>query len=221
MSIIEGRILNPPPLVFGSNSDWQHVITPSDGTWRIGRGLRFAAPAVLTTWAVAVFGDPTYFPIHTVGMFVKNVLTACVNLGMEISERNIADYIVYAPRVGPDTVEMTLRMADERARSFVPSMPGHPHGPHGPHPHHPSHQHPGFMYDARGNPIWNGNGPSPAGGAAATGGGYGGMVGYAPPVVPQVAQLVICILAQKNSVGFRLINLLFGNCPCSSSFFLL
>ncbi|KAJ3172789.1 argonaute 1 [Irineochytrium annulatum] len=150
MSVIEARILTPPPLTFGAASELGPIMTPVDGTWRIGRGLKFAMPAVLTTWAVAVFGDPAYFPLHTVGMFIKNVLTACVNLGMEISERNIADFIVYAPgRMGPETVEATLRAADERARS-----------------HHAVHQ-------------------------------YGGMVGYAPPAV---AQLVICIMAQKNTV---------------------
>ncbi|KAJ3321941.1 hypothetical protein HDU76_013990 [Blyttiomyces sp. JEL0837] len=182
MSVINGRILTPPPLIFGSTGDWNQVITPTDGTWRIGRGIKFAEPAALHTWAVAVFGDPTFFPIHTVCLFVKNVMSACVNLGMDVVERNIADLIVYAPagRIGPECVEGTLRMADERARTVC-----------------------GFGgFDmAAGVGLGSGFGvPGSTGGVGSS--GYGGMVGYAPtPSIlgPKVAQLVICVLAQKNT----------------------
>ncbi|KAJ3263307.1 eukaryotic translation initiation factor 2C, 2 [Chytriomyces hyalinus] len=178
MSIIEGRILAAPPLIFGPSNnpatDWKQVITPMDGTWRIGRNLRFATPSSLSVWAVAVFGDPHNFPIQTVGLFVKNIMTACVGLGMEVAERSIPDLIVYAPmpmqgmRMQSETIEATLRLANEKAVR----MSGFSKAPHA-------------MYgDENSFDNWSG-------------GAFGGMVGSSAPTV---AQMVICILAQKNTV---------------------
>ncbi|KAI8610686.1 Piwi domain-containing protein [Chytriomyces sp. MP71] len=183
MAVIEGRILAPPPLTFGPGhnpaTDWRQVITPTDGTWRIGRNLRFASPATLSTWAVAVFGDPGNFPMHTVSLFVKNIMTACVGLGMEVVERSIPDLIVYAPmpahgvRMASETIEATLRLANDRALRAATMQP-------------PPQSHYGEVFgwsefEDVGGPV-----------------GFGGMVGSAGG--PQVAQMVICILAQKNTV---------------------
>ncbi|ORY41928.1 Piwi-domain-containing protein [Rhizoclosmatium globosum] len=228
MSIIEGRILQPPPLIFGPSNNpatnWQQVITPTDGTWRIGRNLRFAQPAILNTWAVAVFGDPHHFPLHTVSIFIKHILNACVGLGMEVSERNLGDVVVYAPvppgggRMGSDTIEATLRLANERALrvsgvgggGFVARTGGYG----------------GDMWEfdellggGGGTPSvsssFSANGFSGSFPAGTSNPGFGGMIGYAGPPVPGglagsvgvgsggtggVAQLVICILAQKNTV---------------------
>jgi hypothetical protein len=182
MSIIEGRILQPPPLTFGSHSnEWGQIINPSDGTWRISRNLRFAVPTILTTWSVAVFGDPAYFPLHTISAFVKNVLTSCVNLGMEVTEKTIADVVVYCPgRVGPDVVEPTLRLADERAREASASAFAR---------HQQQQQYRGFDGHA---------------GFSTSGGTYGGNSTYhhdGVPFISETTQLIICILAQKNSVN--------------------
>ncbi|KAI9350668.1 Piwi domain-containing protein [Obelidium mucronatum] len=203
MSVIEGRILTPPPLSFGPSNNpstsYRQVITPAEGTWRIGRNIRFAQPATLTTWAIAVFGDPQQFPIHVVSVFVKNILGACCSLGMEISERNLADVVVYAPmpqgggRMSSDTIEATLRIANDRALKSASS---------------PMASASGAMWEfddltGAGQSIGVGYGGG-IGGGNHFGGGFGGMIGQPPASASSgpsvVAQMVICILAQKNTV---------------------
>ncbi|KAJ3073636.1 hypothetical protein HDU98_001043 [Podochytrium sp. JEL0797] len=205
MSILEARILPPPPLTFGPSPTtitaanripYRETITPTDGTWRIGRSLRFASPATLSTWSVAVFGDPTTFPLHVVNAFVTQILSACCAMGMEVCERRMADVVVYAPmvsgggRMSSETVEATLRVANERAVMKVGGSGG-------------------------GENVWEfddlaaggvGGGRFHAGTSVSGmvgypglgGGGYGGCGGNA--ATGNMAQLVICILAQKNTV---------------------
>lgn len=50
---VEGRILAAPPMAFGRGSQ-----VPKDGQWAYDRGNGFVKPAVLRTWAVAVFASP-------------------------------------------------------------------------------------------------------------------------------------------------------------------
>ncbi|KAJ3118340.1 hypothetical protein HK100_000628, partial [Physocladia obscura] len=211
MSVIDGRILTAPPLTFGAsnnaNPDWRHVITPSDGTWRIGRNIRLAEPAVLRTWGIAVFGDPNNFPLQAISLFIDSILKACVGLGMTINNRNIADIVVYAPmlahgvRMNNDTIEATLRLANEKALRIPESLFSN------------FSFNDGGMWDfddlvssdsVMGSGILSGNK------------GFGGMVGFPSVAIPinnipaartsnefnteGTAQLVICILAQKNTV---------------------
>ncbi|KAJ3031946.1 UNVERIFIED_CONTAM: hypothetical protein HDU68_010026 [Siphonaria sp. JEL0065] len=216
MAIIEGRILSPPPLTFGPNNNpataYRQLITSTDGTWRIGRNLRFARPAILNTWAVALFGDPQHFPVHIVSAFVKNILGACCGLGMEVSERNLADVVVYAPmpasngggpgRMGNDTIEATFRVANERALRGAVAMDG------------------GGMRrrmgsNGSGGEMWEfddligvstGSGGTGVG-YGGSGAGFGGMVGQ--PAMPGVGAVGCgsdgnCILAQKNTFDFFL-----------------
>ncbi|KAJ3141993.1 hypothetical protein HK100_004171, partial [Physocladia obscura] len=188
MSVIDGRILTAPPLTFGTsnnaNTDWRHVITPSDGTWRIGRNITLAEPAILRT-----------------------ILKACVGLGMTINNRNIADIVVYAPmpahgmRMNNDTIEATLRLANEKALRI------------------PENLHSTFSFND--GSMWDFddlvNSDSGMGSGMFSGNiGFGGMVGYPSVAMPTnnmsaagtanesnaegTAQLVICILAQKNTV---------------------
>ncbi|KAJ3392927.1 hypothetical protein HDU84_003143 [Entophlyctis sp. JEL0112] len=213
MSIVPARILPPPPLMFGqspnSSVSFRQAITPADGTWRIGRSIRLAEPAPpLVAWGVAVFGDPASFPVQTVSLFVRGIVSSCVGLGMVVSERAVSDVIVYAPtgnspgggRMSSETIEATLRLASERAvKATNGGWCGHT-------PTSADRDSDWEFAELVGGVVGN------AGVGDDVGPNFGGMVGVDEFVTRnsfgfdgvtwegEVAQLIICILAQKNTV---------------------
>lgn len=74
---VEGRILAAPPMAFGKGSQ-----VPKDGQWAYDRGNGFVKPAVLRTWAVAVFGSPNDVRMGDIDNFLGE-------LGKSFSAHNI------------------------------------------------------------------------------------------------------------------------------------
>ncbi|KAG0342673.1 Eukaryotic translation initiation factor 2C [Podila horticola] len=83
---IPARVLPPPTVCYRPDSQ-QPSFTPLDGTWNLN-GRKFVQGAKLQSWGVVVFGTERDCGRHAVASFVRELVTCCTEVGMNIMTRD-------------------------------------------------------------------------------------------------------------------------------------
>ncbi|RUP50486.1 Piwi domain-containing protein [Jimgerdemannia flammicorona] len=84
MQILDARILPPPTMQFHPQSR-EEFSTPMEGTWTIDSRKRFFNAVELSSWAVVVWGQEQEIPARAVEMFVRQLVQAMVEMGMNVT----------------------------------------------------------------------------------------------------------------------------------------